>query len=109
MIRVESYIDSTGRRPFDTWRDGLNARARAKVEAHIARLELGNLSEIKTVGGGVLERRIDFGPGYRIYFGREGQALIILLGGGSKRGQRRDIEAAQALWREYQARKQKPE
>lgn len=109
MIRVASYIDSAGRRPFDTWRDRLNARARAKVEAHIARLELGNLSEVKTVGGGVLERRVDFGPGYRIYFGRDGQTLIILLGGGSKKGQSRDIKAAQASWRGYQARKREPE
>ena len=62
---------------------------------------MGNLSNVKGVGGGVLEYRIDFGPGYRIYFGRDGDALIILLGGGTKVRQQRDIETAVALWREY--------
>ena len=66
---------------------------------------MGNLSNAKSVGGGVVEYRIDFGPGYRIYFGREGDALIILLGGGTKARQQRDIEAAVALWREYRRNK----
>ena len=66
---------------------------------------MGNLSNAKGVGGGVLEYRIDFGPGYRIYFGRDGDALIILLGGGTKVRQQRDIETAVALWREYKRRK----
>ncbi len=66
---------------------------------------MGNLSNVKGVGGGVLEYRIDFGPGYRIYFGRDGDALIILLGGGTKVRQQRDIETAVALWREYGQRK----
>ena len=69
------------------------------------RMEMGNLSNAKGVGGGVLEYRIDFGPGYRIYFGRDGDALIILLGGGTKARQQRDIEAAVALWREYRRSK----
>ncbi|MCE2475176.1 MAG: hypothetical protein J4F47_06305 [Alphaproteobacteria bacterium] len=63
--------------------------------------ELGNLSIVKGVGGVVMECRNDFGPGYRIYFGRDGDALIILLGGGTKVRQQRDIKAAVALWREY--------
>ena len=66
---------------------------------------MGNLSNAKGVGGGVLEYRIDFGPGYRIYFGQDGDALIILLGGGTKVRQQRDIEGAVALWREYRRRK----
>ena len=69
------------------------------------RMEMGNLANAKGVGGGVLEYRIDFGPGYRIYFGRDGDASIILLGGGTKVRQQRDIEAAVALWREYRRSK----
>ena len=68
-------------------------------------MEIGNLSSAKGVGGGVLEYRVDFGPGCRIYFGRDGDGLIILLGGGTKARQQRDIEAAVALWREYRRRK----
>jgi putative addiction module killer protein len=61
----------------------------------------GNFSIAKSVGSGVSELRLDFGPGYRIYFGRDGLRLVILLGGGSKRRQQRDIETAQELWAEY--------
>ena len=76
-----------------------------RVATALYRMEMGNLSNAKGVGGGVLEYRIDFGPGYRIYFGRDGDALIILLGGGTKARQQRDIEAAVALWREYRRNK----
>ena len=79
--------------------------AAARVATALYRMEMGNLSNAKGVGGGVLEYRIDFGPGYRIYFGRDGDALIILLGGGKKGRQQRDIETAVALWREYKRSK----
>lgn len=69
-------------------------------------MEAENLSGVRGVGSGVLEYRINFGPGYRIYFGRDGDALIVLLGGGSKRRQQYDIENARALWQEYKRRKQ---
>ena len=68
-------------------------------------MEQGNLSNVKPVGGGVLEYRIDFGPGYRVYFGRDGDTLIILLAGGTKRRQQDDIAAAQTRWTEYKQRK----
>ena len=68
-------------------------------------MEKGNLSNVRNVGGGVLEQRIHFGPGYRIYFGKDGDTLIILLGGGTKKRQQTDIEAAQDLWQEYKRRK----
>src|SRR5258708_36960896 len=71
----------------------------------IVRLGQGNLSNVKSVGEGVLEFRIDFGPGYRVYFGREGEALVILLTGGTKRRQQRDIDAAHAYWRDYKQSK----
>ncbi len=68
-------------------------------------MEQGNLSNAKGIGSGVSEYRIDFGSGYRVYFGKDGDLLIILLGGGTKKRQQKDIEAAQALWREYKQRK----
>ena len=70
-------------------------------------MELGNLSNVRSVGSGVSEYRIDFGPGYRIYFGRDGDTLIILLAGGTKQRQQRDVEAAKALWQEYRQRKRR--
>ena len=76
------------------------------MEAAIFRMEQGNLSNASGVGQGVLEYRIHFGPGYRIYFGRDGDTLIILLGGGTKSRQHRDIENAKAFWQEYRRRKQ---
>lgn len=71
----------------------------------VARLEQGNTSNVKGVGQGVLEYRIDFGPGYRVYFGWDGEALVILLTGGSKKRQQRDIETAIALWVDYKRRR----
>ena len=85
MITIREYIDPAGQSHFANWFNGLNARAAAKVAVALARMEQGNLADTKGVGGGVLERRIHFGPGYRIYFGRDGDTLVILLGGGTKK------------------------
>ena len=106
MIEIREYVDDRGRSPFGRWFDGLDAGAAARVRTVLARMEAGNLSNLRGVGGGVLERRIDVGPGYRVYFGRDGDALIVLLGGGTKARQQRDIEDARALWEEYRRRKQ---
>jgi putative addiction module killer protein len=102
---IREYIDTQGRSPYARWFDGLNARAAAKVATALVRMEQGNLSNAKSVGGGVFEYRIDFGPGYRVYFGKEADALIILLAGGTKKRQQKDIETAQHLWWEYKQRK----
>jgi putative addiction module killer protein len=75
--------------------------ARAKVVRALVRMEQGNLSNVKSIGEGLLEYRIDFGPGYRVYFGRDGEVLVILLTGGTKKRQQRDIEAAKEYWRDY--------
>jgi putative addiction module killer protein len=92
-----------GRFPFLEWKSALNdARARSMIRARLNRLRLGNFGDCHSVGAGVQELRIDFGPGYRIYFGRLGSALVILLCGGSKGTQRNDIAAAQKYWKEYQ-------
>ena len=107
MIEVREYIDTSGRSPYAKWFNRLNAQAAAKVATALIRMEEGNLSNAKGVGGGVLEYRIDYGSGYRVYFGRDGDALIILLGGGTKTRQQKDIEAAHDLWQEYRRRKRR--
>lgn len=104
-MQVLEYLEASGRSPFRRWFDGLDPLAAAKVTIVLARLELGNLSNVKGVGSGVLEARIDFGPGYRVYFGRDGDALVILLGGGTKQRQQNDIAVAQARWGDYKRRK----
>lgn len=105
MIEVREYLDPRGRSPYGRWFDKLDARAAAKVVTAVLRMEQGNLSAVKGVGAGVLECRIDYGPGYRIYFGKDGDRLIILLGGGTKKRQQNDIATAQELWREYRRRR----
>jgi putative addiction module killer protein len=104
-MQVLEYLDSGGRSPFRRWFDGLDPRAAAKIAIAVTRLGQGNLSNVKGVGGGLLEYRIDTGPGYRIYLGRDGEAIIILLGGGTKQRQQRDITAAQERWVDYKQRK----
>lgn len=106
MIAVREYTDPHGRSPFQQWFEDLDARAAAKVTVALTRLAQGNVSNVKGVGGGVLELRIDYGPGYRVYFGKEDTHLVILLGGGTKKRQNRDIRTAQDLWTAYKARKQ---
>jgi len=93
-----------GKSVFAVWFEGLDAVAAARVDRYLRRMEQGNFGDSKPVGGGVLELRIDFGPGYRVYYGREGRRCIILLGGGSKRQQQRDIAAAIQRWRLHKAR-----
>jgi putative addiction module killer protein len=103
-VQVVEYL-AAGETPFAGWFGHLDPQAAAKVTVALQRLSQGNLSSVKGVGSGVLEYRIDFGPGYRIYFGRDGEQLVILLGGGTKRRQQNDIETAQARWAEYRRRK----
>ncbi len=105
MLDIRYYVDVDGRQPFAEWFADLEPVTRARLVRAVARMEQGNLSNVKPVGGGVLEYRIDFGPGYRIYFGRDGETLIILLTGGSKKRQQRDIETAGAYWQDYKRRK----
>ena len=106
-MELVAYKTENGRTPFQTWFRGLDRAARARVGAALVRLEQGNLSNTKSVGSGVLEFRIDFGPGYRIYFGRDGQELILLLTGGDKRRQQRDIDEAITFWDDYKLRKRR--
>jgi putative addiction module killer protein len=105
MIELRGYIDEQGNRRFADWLDALDHTAAAKVTIALTRLEQGNLSNTKSVGSGIYEYKIDFGPGYRIYFGKDGNTLVILLGGGIKKRQQRDIVAAQVCWADYKRRK----
>ena len=95
MFELRGYVDDNGNRRFAKWFAGLDAIAAAKVTMALTRIEQGNLSSAKGVGAGVLEYKIDIGPGYRIYFGRGGKHLVILIGGGTKKRQDKDIAAAQ--------------
>ena len=105
MPAVREFVDARGRSPYKRWFDGLNARAAATVATALTRLALGNYSNVKSIGAGVFELRIFFGPGYRVYFGNDGEDVVILLGGGSKQRQSRDISAAIANWQNYKSRK----
>jgi putative addiction module killer protein len=105
MIRVEEYLDEEGESPFRHWFLGLDAKTAAKVTVRLERMATGNFADYKGVGGGVLESRIHFGPGYRIYFGKDGEDIVILLAGGSKRRQGNDIKFAISLWNDFRMRK----
>ena len=104
---VQEFVDDNGVSPFANWFNGLNAQAAAKVAANLVRMASGNFSKSKSISGGVYECRIDFGPGYRVYFGKDGKKIIILLGGGTKKKQRVDIQKALELWKEYKKRKKR--
>jgi putative addiction module killer protein len=105
VLEVREYLDRVGRSPYADWFDRLNREAAAKVAAALARIQQGNLSGAKGVGSGVYEYRIDFGPGYRIYFGKDGDSLVILVGGGTKKRQQEDIATASSRWQDYKQRK----
>jgi putative addiction module killer protein len=107
MIRTVEYEDEFGKNAFHDWFVRLEARAAAKVRTRVVRLEQGNSSHVDPVGEGVSECKIDYGPGYRIYFGRDGEDLVILLNGGHKKTQEDDIKTAKVLWKEYKLRKKK--
>jgi putative addiction module killer protein len=100
-LRVREYLTADGRSPYSEWLRELDVATRARVQARVLRFEAGNLGDFKAVGAGVLEARLDFGPGYRIYFGKDGPVVILLLLGGDKSSQRSDIREAQRFWAEY--------
>jgi putative addiction module killer protein len=101
MLDLRYFVYGDGRCPFEDWLNGLDVQALARVTMAVARLGAGNFSNAKSVGSGVLEYRIDTGPGYRVYFGRDGERVVILLTGGTKRRQQNDIAAAHVMWELY--------
>jgi len=107
MPLIREYLDVDGKSPFARWLDALASPAAVRVRTALARLEAGNTSALKTVGGGVHEVRIDFGPGYRVYLGFDGAELVILLGGSAKARQSAAIADAQDRWSDYRRRKRR--
>jgi putative addiction module killer protein len=105
LIVIREYQDRADHSPFRDWFDGLNSEAARKVTKANYRVGLGNFSSVKSVGAGVHECRINFGPGYRVYFGKDGDRIVMLLGGGTKQRQQRDIRLALDRWEDYKQRK----
>src|SRR6202161_4730409 len=97
-MQILEYLDAAGKSPYQDWFERLDAQAAAKVTVAVTRIELGNLSNVKGVGAGVQEFRIDFGPGYRVYFGKDGDRLVILLAGGTQSRHARGHAAARRGW-----------
>jgi putative addiction module killer protein len=108
VLELRYYLTAGWESPFESWFNDVNAAAAAKVSVALVRLGQGNTSDAKTVGEGGLEYRIDWGPGYRAYFGRDGETLVILLTGGTKQRQPRDIARAKELSMDYKRRRKPP-
>lgn len=103
--RVETYVTRDGKDVFQEWLDRLtDQRAKILVDKTIAKIRLGNLGRHKSVGEGVQEIVLDYGPGYRLYFAEHGRSLIILLCGGTKKRQQAAIEQARQYWQDWQER-----
>jgi putative addiction module killer protein len=102
VVEIRTFETRDGRVPFDEWFMGIrDMQTRARIETRIDRLALGNFGNCTSAREGVSELKMDFGPGYRVYFGREGNTLVILLGGGKKDTQDADMELARQYWREF--------
>lgn len=112
-IEILEFLDDRGHSIFGKWFDQLNAKAAAKVTAAIDRIGRGLMSNVESVGAGVYERKVNFGPGYRIYLGLETDGrvtkVVILLNGGTKKGQGKDIDLAKQCWKNYKSRKRRGE
>ncbi len=105
MIRIVEYITSDGKNHFSEWLAKIPASHALRVTEALYRMEKGNFGDHKSVGGGVMERRIFGSPALRIYYAQDGKELVILLAGGSKNKQDKDIEKAKALWAAYKTQK----
>ena len=100
-MAVREYVDQDGRSPFREWLRRLDVPIRARIQARILRFETGNLGDHKMLGDSMWEGRLAFGPGYRVYFGKSGHELVLLLLGGDKRTQAKDIARAKIYWTYY--------
>lgn len=107
-MELRYYQTSAGKRPFTDWLGALSDRqARARIDARLTRMIAGNFGDVAPVGEGVMELRIDWGPGYRVYFARTGQMIVLLLCGGDKRSQQKDIQRAKTYFEDFKARSAK--
>ena len=100
-MTVREYLTADGRNPYRDWLATLDVAVRARVQARVLRFELGNLGDHRSPAAGVWEARLAFGAGYRLYFGKDGASVVVLLVGGTKASQRRDIQRAQEFWHAY--------
>ena len=99
------FVTGDGKEPFNEWLSSLrDVKARAKIRVRLDRVSLGNLGDCHGVGEGVQELRVDYGPGYRVYFGQDGAMIVLLLCGGDKSTQTKDIETAKRYWSDYRRR-----
>lgn len=100
--QVIFYQVATGKEPFNDWLSDLrDPQTRRRILNRLLRVESGNYGDYKSLKDGVFELRLDFGPGYRVYFGEDRDTIVVLLCGGDKSSQARDIERAKAYWKEY--------
>ena len=105
LFTLEYYITETGKIPFKDWLENLkNIHARAKIRVALDRVRLGNFGHAKFIGEGINELKIDFGPGYRVYYALAGDAIVLLLLGGDKASQSKDIVRAKEYWKEFKRR-----
>lgn len=103
---IEYYLTAANKKPFKEWLDGLDINTRAKIRIRLDRVRLGNLGKNRHVGEGVYELKIDYGPGYRVYYALNGKTVVLLLIGGDKSTQKKDIVQAKAYWQDHKERKQ---
>ena len=102
---VQLYVTEEGKSPFEDWLEGLRDRkARAAIDSRIARLRLGLVGNVREIGEGVHELKVDVGQGYRVYFGNISNVVVLLLCGGDKRTQKADVKRAREFWSDYQER-----
>ena len=106
-VTILEYLSPDGRSPYAEWFDDLNPPAAAKVAIALARLSQGNFSNVKAWALAFMNIESTFGPGYRIYFGKDGERIVLLLGGGTKKRQKRDIAAAMERWHLYKRMKKR--
>jgi putative addiction module killer protein len=102
---IQNYLTADDRSPYEEWVDSLrDSKAISQIDKRLRRVKLGNLGDYRSVGEGVFELRIDYGPGYHIYFGQIGLTIVLLLCGGDKSTQQQDISKAKEFWRDYERR-----
>lgn len=104
-FEIREYQDNKGYSPFTDWFNRLDAKAALKVNTYITRVGNGNFSNVKSLSNGISEIKINWASGYRVYFAKDGKKLIILLAGGTKKRQQKDIEVAKNYWLNYKKRK----
>lgn len=103
---INEYEDKQGNSPYADWLTNLrDARAKAKIIMRVDRMELGLFGDSEPIGDGLSELRIHYGPGYRVYYGKEGQQVYLLLCGGDKSSQKKDIKKAKTFWKDHKRRK----